>query len=119
MSYKVFILSILVLLIPQLATSQDTFTISTSYQNLLSDSEEKGMLDRILVEAFRRIGRIAEIVYTPTAKSILDVNAGLLDAEVTLGKLRIFTAQKDLRHEVFRGLTIDGMAIPVEVSAYV
>jgi len=82
MSNKVIILSILVLLIPHLATSQDIFTISTSYQNLLSNSEGKGMLDRILVEAFRRIGREAEIVYTPTAKSILDVNAGLLDAEI-------------------------------------
>jgi len=39
------------------------FTISTSYQNLFSNAEGKGMLDRILTEAFRRIGFKVEIVY--------------------------------------------------------
>lgn len=65
-----------------LAMAQDVFTISTSYQNLLSNSAGKGMLDRILVEVFRRIGREVEIVYTPTERSLLDVNAGLFDAEI-------------------------------------
>lgn len=62
--------------------AEDTFTISTSYQNLLSNAEGKGMLDRILTEAFRRIGFKVEIVYTPTAKSLPDVNAGIMDGEI-------------------------------------
>ncbi len=62
--------------------AEDTFYISTSYKSLLSNSEQTGMLDKILKEAFRRIGMQAEIVFTPTERSLVDVNAGLLDAEI-------------------------------------
>lgn len=58
------------------------FTVSTSYKNLLSNPEQTGMLDLIVKEAFRRIGIDAEIVFTPTERSLADVNAGLLDAEI-------------------------------------
>jgi len=40
------------------------------------------MLDRIIKEAFQRIEIKAEIVYTSTEKSLIDVNAGLLDGEI-------------------------------------
>lgn len=63
-------------------SQDDTFYISTSYKNLLSNPEQTGMLDRIMEEAFHRIGFDAEIVFTPTEKSLVDVNAGLLDAEL-------------------------------------
>lgn len=63
-------------------TAQETFTTSTSCHNLLSNFEGKGMLDRILTEAFRRIGFKVEIVYTPTAQSLPDVNAGIMDGEI-------------------------------------
>ena len=59
-----------------------TFKISTSYKNLLSNPEHTGMLDRIMEETFQRIGLDAEIVFTPTEKSLINVNAGLLDAEL-------------------------------------
>jgi len=62
--------------------AQETFTISTSYQNLLSNSEGTGMLDLILNEAFRRIGMKVEFVYTTTGKSLVDVNAGVFDGEI-------------------------------------
>lgn len=61
---------------------EGTFTISTSYKSLLSNPEQTGMLDRLMKEAFRRIGLRAEIVFTPTERSLVDVNAGLLDAEL-------------------------------------
>lgn len=64
------------------AAAGDVFTISTSYRNLLSNTEGTGILDRILVEAFSRIGITAEIVYTPTERSLYDVNAGVLDGEI-------------------------------------
>ncbi len=65
------------------AYSQDeAFYISTSYKNLLSNPEQTGMLDRIMEDIFRRIGLDARIVFTPTEKSLVDVNAGLLDAEL-------------------------------------
>jgi polar amino acid transport system substrate-binding protein len=64
------------------AAEEGTFKISTSYKSLLSNPEQTGMLDRLMKEVFRRIGRHVEIVFTPTERSLVDVNAGLLDAEL-------------------------------------
>jgi polar amino acid transport system substrate-binding protein len=83
MMKKISILLLLVYFAAGSAAGQEkAFTISTAYRNLLSNTDKSGMLDRILIEAFRRIGMKAEIVYTPTEKSLVDVNAGLLDAEI-------------------------------------
>lgn len=64
------------------AAEEGAFTISTSYKSLLSNPEQTGMLDRLIKEAFGRIGRRVEIVFSPTERSLADVNAGLLDAEL-------------------------------------
>jgi polar amino acid transport system substrate-binding protein len=64
------------------AAEEGTFRISTSYKSFLSNPEQTGMLDRLMKEAFRRIGLRAEIVFVPTERSLVDVNAGLLDAEL-------------------------------------
>ncbi|MCF7938555.1 MAG: transporter substrate-binding domain-containing protein, partial [Spirochaetales bacterium] len=80
---KLFPLTILFLVIysaPNLRAEQP-FIISTSYQNLLSNDRETGFLDRLFTEAFRRLGIDMEIVFTPTEKSLIDVNEGILDAE--------------------------------------
>ena len=58
------------------------YTVSTSYNNLLSNEEQNGMLDRIIQETFRRAGLECTIVYRQTDQSLFDVNAGLLDAEM-------------------------------------
>jgi polar amino acid transport system substrate-binding protein len=62
--------------------AERAFTISTSYKSLLSNPDQTGMLDRILKEAFHRLGYNAEIVFSPTEKSLPNVNAGLLDGEI-------------------------------------
>jgi len=64
------------------AAEDGAFTISTSYKSLLSNPEQTGMLDRLMKEAFQRIGLRAEIVFNPTERSLVDVNAGLVDAEL-------------------------------------
>jgi len=56
--------------------------ISTSYKSLLSTSDQTGMLDLLVKEAFRRIGLDAEIVFNPTGRSLSDVNEGLADGEL-------------------------------------
>lgn len=66
----------------QEAGGAEPMLISTSYNNLLSNSEGTGMLDRIAIGAFERIGLPAEVVYTPTEQSLVDVNGGLLDVEI-------------------------------------
>lgn len=64
------------------AASGKTIRICTSYHNLLSNSACTGMLDKIVLEAFRRIGVKAEIVFTNTRRSLVDVNSGDKDAEI-------------------------------------
>ncbi|MFH1135467.1 MAG: transporter substrate-binding domain-containing protein [Pseudomonadota bacterium] len=61
---------------------EDVLTISTSYKSLLSNPEHTGMLDQLIQEAFRRLGRRVEFVFTPTQRSLPDVNSGLLDGEI-------------------------------------
>ena len=61
---------------------QPAFTVSTSYKSLLSTPEQTGMLDRIVKEAFNRIGINAEVVFNPTGRSLEDVNEGFADAEI-------------------------------------
>jgi polar amino acid transport system substrate-binding protein len=82
MRSRLFLLVLFALTIILPAISQEAFTISTSYQNLLSNDRKDGLLDRVIAEAFRRIGMEVEFVYTPTARSLADVNAGLFDAEI-------------------------------------
>ncbi len=80
----IFVLILTTIILPRAFSREreETFTISTSYQNLLSNAEGTGMLDLIIIEVFRRMGMNAEIVYTPTEQSLVDVNAGLLDGEI-------------------------------------
>lgn len=67
---------------PTPSAADDVIRISTSYNSMLSNPEQTGMLDRILKEAFRRIGREAQIVFTPNERSLVEVNEGKLDAEL-------------------------------------
>lgn len=60
----------------------ETIRVSTSYSNMLSNPECTGMLDKIVIEAFQRIGVKAEIVFTNTRRSLVAVNSGQLDAEM-------------------------------------
>lgn len=62
--------------------AERTVRISTSYRNLLSTPEQTGMLDRIVKEAFHRIGIRAEIVFTTAERSLIAVNDGILDGEL-------------------------------------
>lgn len=67
---------------PMAGAKDEVIRISTSYRNLLSTSECSGMLDQIVMEAFRRIGVKAEIVFTNTRRSLVAVNAGQIDGEI-------------------------------------
>ena len=77
--FAALIVSIFIQLVPLAA--EEPFTISNSYQNLLSNDQETGILDRIFKEVFGRLGMEVELVFTPTNESLADVNAGIIDAE--------------------------------------
>lgn len=72
----------LLLLLCASASAEAPLRISTSYRTLFSTPEQTGMLDRIIKEAFQRVGLNAEIVFTPTARSLVEVNSGMLDGEI-------------------------------------
>jgi polar amino acid transport system substrate-binding protein len=79
----VFLFLFLAVTVCQTAPAEESdFTVSTSYKSLLSNPEQTGMLDLIVKEALSRIGLNAQIIFTPTQRSLVDVNAGLLDAEL-------------------------------------
>lgn len=58
------------------------FTISTSYNNLLSNPNKDGLLDKLMIELFKRINIDMELVFTTTEKSLVDTNAGYFDGEI-------------------------------------
>jgi polar amino acid transport system substrate-binding protein len=74
------LLILLLLVIP--LGAQPVFTVSSSYNNLLSNPERQGLLDLLLKEVFNRLDREVRIVYTETARSLVDVNAGVYNAEI-------------------------------------
>ncbi|MFH1915348.1 MAG: transporter substrate-binding domain-containing protein [Pseudomonadota bacterium] len=83
MKFAIALVASVFLFIPPSVHANDKFVrVSTSYRNLLSNPESSGMLDQIVAEAFRRIGIKVEIVYTPTKRSLVSVNDGLLDGEL-------------------------------------
>lgn len=79
---RMVLLSLVLVVAVSPLTAQDVFTISTSYQNLLSNRRQTGILDQVFIEAFDRLGIEMEIVFTPTNSSMRDVNAGIFDEEI-------------------------------------
>lgn len=83
MKYSIILAAALFFLITPPAEAQvSTLRISTSYENLLSNPDQTGMLDQIITEAFKRIGRKSQIVFTTTKRSLVVVNDGQLDGEI-------------------------------------
>lgn len=63
-------------------SEEQKLTIGTSYKSLLSEPDQSGMLDRIVKEAFRRIGVVADIPFLPAERSIMVANTGIHDGEL-------------------------------------
>lgn len=66
---------------PALA-EEGKFTIGTSYKSLLSEPDGSGLLDRLAVEAFRRIGISVDVTFLPTERSVILANTGIHDGEL-------------------------------------
>jgi len=60
--------------------------INTSYSPPYSSPEADGILDRLLIEAFRRLGREVVFRMLPAERSFQDANAGVADGDV--GRIR-------------------------------
>lgn len=64
------------------ASEPSILTISTSYKTLFSTPDRTGMLDKFVIEIFRRIGIQIEIVFNHTSISLEAVNEGFADVEI-------------------------------------
>jgi polar amino acid transport system substrate-binding protein len=108
------------LLLAGVAGAQEPFVIGNSYQNLLSNDRGTGMLDRIFLEAFDRIGLDVEIVFTETERSIIDANRGVLaaDANRVAGMER---AYPNLRRVPEPNMTMEFVAFskwPIDIDGW-
>lgn len=55
--------------------------LTTSMTSPLSKEDGTGFYDRLLIEAFRRIGQPVQIAHLPTERSIANANLGVTDGE--------------------------------------
>jgi polar amino acid transport system substrate-binding protein len=66
---------------PVSVTAQTTLRIGKNAMPPLSMEDDNGFLDRMLLEAFRRINRHIEFVILPSERSLSEANVGLLDGD--------------------------------------
>ncbi len=75
-----FLLS-LCLTLPVCAHGAETLVLSTSSRAPRSLENSAGTQDRIVLEAFRRIGEQVQIVHQPPERALVNVSEGLLDGD--------------------------------------
>jgi len=61
--------------------AQQRLVLTTSMAPPLSNDDQTGFYDQILIEAFRRIGQPVKITHLPTERSITNANLGITDGE--------------------------------------
>ena len=75
-----YLLTWLVLLLAAPAESKDFFVVNTTSGPPLANEERTGFQDLLTLEAVRRIGLQAEIVWLPGERSLLNLDQGIDDA---------------------------------------
>ena len=73
--------ALFVLLCHTNSQAQQEYTICTTLSPPLSTKDHSGMLDEILIEAFRRTDSIINLVITPSERGLLNANSGIADGE--------------------------------------
>jgi polar amino acid transport system substrate-binding protein len=76
------VLTWLLLLIPALPATAELFELNTSYPPPYGTEDEQGILDRVLREAFSRIGHDVRFLPLPAERALLDANSGIADGVV-------------------------------------
>ncbi len=64
------------------AETQPTIVIASAFEPPLSNPQQTGMIDILVKEVFRKIGRQAEIVSLPAERSLISANSGLVDGDL-------------------------------------
>jgi polar amino acid transport system substrate-binding protein len=79
---RIIILIIGFLLLMNAGHSQQPLVITTSMTSPLSNEDQTGFYDQILLEAFKRAGQPIQIAHLPTERSITNANLGITDGEL-------------------------------------
>jgi polar amino acid transport system substrate-binding protein len=74
-------LCLLLLALPALAAEPPPLVLSTSAREPRSLPDGSGVQDRIVKEAFRRIGQPVSIVYQPPERALVNADEGLIDGD--------------------------------------
>ena len=61
--------------------AQKPLILTTSMAPPLSNDDQTGFYDQVLIEAFRRVGQPVKITHLPTERSITNANLGITDGE--------------------------------------
>ena len=61
--------------------AQQTLEITTSMTSPLSNEDQTGFYDQVIIEAFKRIEQPINISHLPTERSITNANLGVTDGE--------------------------------------
>lgn len=79
---RIILLLLLLFAVPSKAFSQQhTLRIGTTFAPPLSLPDQSGILDRMLKEAFSRIGVQVEFVTLPSERSLADAENGIIDGD--------------------------------------
>jgi len=85
-----FILTALLFLLSPASFAEQTIVINTAFRNPISNDTQTGFADKVLGEAFRRMGYKLETVRLPAERALINANKGIDDGDL----LRINGLQK-------------------------
>ena len=81
MKFTYVILVLPLLLFAEPSFGQQTFIINTAAHPPFHTADEKGIIDRLLKEAFRRLGHRLKVIKLPAERALLNANSGLDDGD--------------------------------------
>ena len=86
------VLMICLMTVGTAASADGPIVLNTSYSPPYSTPAEDGILDRVLKEAFARVGLTATLQMLPAERCLIDSNAGVSDGEVgrVIGMERLY-----------------------------
>ena len=82
MKYLRLSVNVFVLVISFNAVAEKTLTFATGAKDPLHKKNQKGFLNRVANEAFRRIGYKLYTIYLPSERALLNANAGIEDGDL-------------------------------------
>lgn len=118
MNFAIMASLILLLSFPSNIFAQQKYVMCTTLAPPLSTPQHDGLLDGIVVEAFKRSNAVVEFAVTPSERGLVNANSGVADGDVNRvgGLSRIYpnllqVAESNMEYEFIAFAAIDGLRI--------